>query len=452
MKNKTIKRKIVKTTTKKYELILPENWYNLIQSNLITKTTKVSICWFYYTLISKITELGDDVTKFTPLDSRVLRRYMGNNYSKIIDLLESNDFIKINHSYFVGDVNNKGRCKSYGLSDETIKHINNYNTYLYSYNIPKYKFNRVKIKINKEEEETKDNKELIKQTLKNLCSLEIDIKKAFNFIDSKNYTPLAKINLKNQCLAIKNKNVYASINTTNFRLDTNLTNLKTDLLKFIKQKGEHLVSFDLANSQILFFSKQIESIQSINPHEFKEFKRLVVRGDFWKLMQNKLKTLNKKETKQLFFKYWFGPNNSCKIVENIFKSMFPSIHRYILSFKQKNDYRQFSIKLQNMESDLFIQKILKKLDPQLKCFSKHDSILCRQSVSKEVEKIIKEYLDEYFGDYKLNKETYTDILSKQIDLNESNQTENNLEEKINLINNVNETPDYREIIQRQIPR
>lgn len=407
-----------KSPKKQYELIVPQNWLELLQSNLISKSMKVSICWFYYTLMSKIAELGDDATKFVRLDSRILKRYMGNDYSQIIDLLDSNGFIKIDHSYFVGNIASKGRCKSYGLSNESIQHINNKNICLYTYTAPKSKFTKINIKSKKKLPEShtiQDNKQLIKQTLRTLRSLKIDIKAAFKFIDSQNYSPFAKINLKNQCLAIKNKNVYASINTTNFRLDTNLTNLKTDLLKFIKQKGEHLVSFDLANSQILFFSKQIESIKTINPQEFKEFKRLVVRGDFWKVIQNKLKTSNKRQTKELFFKYWFGPNNSCKKVENVFKSMFPTIHRYILTFKRKNNYKQFSIILQNMESGLFIQTILKKcFYNQLKCFSKHDSILCRESISKEVETIIKEYLDKYFGDYKLNKETYAEIFSEQV--------------------------------------
>lgn len=54
-------------------------------------------------------------------------------------------------------------------------------------------------------------------------------------------------------------NVECKRNTTNYRLDTNLTNLKSDLLRFVKIDGEHLVGFDLANSQPLLLAHLMQA-------------------------------------------------------------------------------------------------------------------------------------------------------------------------------------------------
>jgi hypothetical protein len=57
----------------------------------------------------------------------------------------------------------------------------------------------------------------------------------------------------NSLLKLKNirsrQNIECKRNDTNLRLDTNLTNLKSELLQFVTLDGEHLVSTDLANSQ-----------------------------------------------------------------------------------------------------------------------------------------------------------------------------------------------------------
>lgn len=53
--------------------------------------------------------------------------------------------------------------------------------------------------------------------------------------------------------------LYCARNTTNRRLDTNLTNLKSELLDLIRLDGERLVSIDLKNSQPVLLAHLIEN-------------------------------------------------------------------------------------------------------------------------------------------------------------------------------------------------
>ncbi|MDG2448304.1 MAG: hypothetical protein P8M34_01655, partial [Saprospiraceae bacterium] len=56
-----------------------------------------------------------------------------------------------------------------------------------------------------------------------------------------------------QLLRIKHRNVYADRNDTNLRLDSNLTNLKSDFMSLLNIDGQRLSQIDLKNSQFRFF-------------------------------------------------------------------------------------------------------------------------------------------------------------------------------------------------------
>jgi hypothetical protein len=53
-------------------------------------------------------------------------------------------------------------------------------------------------------------------------------------------------------------NIYCKRNETNKRLDTNLTNLKSEFIQYLRLDGERLMSIDLANSQFTIKSRLIE--------------------------------------------------------------------------------------------------------------------------------------------------------------------------------------------------
>lgn len=56
----------------------------------------------------------------------------------------------------------------------------------------------------------------------------------------------------------KRPNISCARNTTNYRLDTNLTNIKSELLSTVRLDGEKLVSIDLSNSQFTILAHLIK--------------------------------------------------------------------------------------------------------------------------------------------------------------------------------------------------
>jgi len=64
-----------------------------------------------------------------------------------------------------------------------------------------------------------------------------------------------------QLLRIKHRNIYADRNETNLRLDSNLTNLKSDFMSLLAIDGQRLSQVDLKNSQFRFFVYLLEQCE-----------------------------------------------------------------------------------------------------------------------------------------------------------------------------------------------
>lgn len=344
---------------------------------------------------------------------------------------------------------------------------------------------------------------------------------------------------------IKNRNVYAKRNGTNWRLDTNLTNLKSEFIDILEFEGEKLVSIDLRNSQFVllghltqglltnpklslpvstytsssddkcvatclptsntnptnlydfpsmlklslirlsyymygklhsdntnhtnmnvgemildatcyedewnldyhFLTYMLGIIDNIKegkeglsdclPGDYKSFIRSVTRGTLYDdilLEENKSRPTGRKLTrgdiKKMMFLVAFSKYRFVNSSKRLFKNIYPTISGFIASFKKgavklleslhcceitSDQYRMirkvgnasFAVLLQNIESIIFIDGILKKLLAKgFKVFSKHDSILCKQSDLDEVLQIMTEELDYYLekGNYKLEWE------------------------------------------------
>lgn len=72
-----------------------------------------------------------------------------------------------------------------------------------------------------------------------------------------------------QLLRIKHRNVYADRNDTNLRLDSNLTNLKSDFMSLLSIDDQRLSQIDLKNSQFRFFVMLLEQCE----------RQIIFRGD-----------------------------------------------------------------------------------------------------------------------------------------------------------------------------
>ncbi len=166
-----------------------------------------------------------------------------------------------------------------------------------------------------------------------------------------------------------------SRNSTNNRLDTNLTNLPSGLVKVIMEDND-LVQVDLSNSQFAILASILPE-DLVHPST-SEFKECASNGKFYEAVQSKLSISNRDEAKQLTFELLFSSHkNKSKNLDKM-REYYPELMGYIDNYKIQNGHKNFSISLQKEESRIFIDGILKRLSSlKISCLSKHDSIICK---------------------------------------------------------------------------
>lgn len=181
---------------------------------------------------------------------------------------------------------------------------------------------------------------------------------------------------------------YARRNKTNGRLDTNYTNLPGFITKEIFRQNDY-VQFDLANSQFAILSHLLED--KIKTEDYKKFRDESYNGSLYECIQKELNINSRGEAKKCMFELMFSSeNNNTKRKQTISK-LFPSVVQYVDEYKKDNGYKNFSISLQQKESEIFIDGIWKEVKKQdLLCITKHDAIICRREDMEKVRQIIEE--------------------------------------------------------------
>lgn len=191
------------------------------------------------------------------------------------------------------------------------------------------------------------------------------------------------------------------------RIFSNLTCLKREYRHLISMDGRPLMITDITNAQILFsviviedyFLSKTVTLEHL-PEDFERYKELAEKGQVYEAiaagagMQKEIEQ-DRKKFKQDFFKDIFfskvgkpsfirstgkyrRPRKS-KIAK-AFESLFPEVARAIEGIKA-NNYADFAIKLQKMESSIMIDKVLAELYAiGLDAFSLHDAILTNDIV------------------------------------------------------------------------
>ena len=209
---------------------------------------------------------------------------------------------------------------------------------------------------------------------------------ATKFIEEKKiaigFSYLNSINrLRNGCYKSKR-------NTTNNRLDTNLTNMYSELVNEICRQN-NLIQIDLKNSQfaILCFILKGE----LNSSHFKLFKTLSISGQLYSFIADKLGLKTKKEGKISMFEIMFSSRKNNTTGKKRIRELFPTIISWIDSYKLQHGDNKFSIMLQKKESEIFIDLILNKIkSKKFFCLTKHDSVIVHEKDYHEINKIIQE--------------------------------------------------------------
>lgn len=185
---------------------------------------------------------------------------------------------------------------------------------------------------------------------------------------------------------------FANRNDTNFRLDTNLTNMPSKFTDIIcKENG--LVQLDLCNSQFAILSNELEG--KLFTEDFEAFKKHSYDGSLYNYIKEELNTKTEKEAKVMMFELMFskeGLNSPKKIM---LKSLFPSVIEEVDAYKRKTTYADFAVMLQKKESEIFIDGLWSKLKSKnIFCLTKHDSLIVKEKDEMLVRSIVEDYFNK----------------------------------------------------------
>jgi len=202
-----------------------------------------------------------------------------------------------------------------------------------------------------------------------------------------------------------NDEYYARRNSTNFRLDTNITNLSKRFFSdnIMIWNGEKLVEIDLRNCQPALLAYAIENIDFITKNiqdgfylfpevelgaDFKIFKDYVETGMLYDNLASDA-GVSRDKAKNGIFEILFSSQKFHSSNKKKIKSVFPSVISWVDEFKKLNGYKEFSIMLQKLESFLFLDYLLPEIqNKKHKVLTKHDCFLCKKSDEKEVREIV----------------------------------------------------------------
>lgn len=215
-----------------------------------------------------------------------------------------------------------------------------------------------------------------------------------------------RVSYTNAIMSLEMKDFRASRNNTNNRLDTNLTNLCSDLTDMICEDNK-LVQLDLNNSQFTLLTNILTG--KLDTEDFKRFKALTIEGKLYNHIKENLGLETIKQGKMAAFEILFSSRNNNTTNKAKLKQLFPSVIKWIDDFKKENGDEAFSIMLQKFESKIFIDSVLTKIKKQkLFCVTKHDSVIVRE---KDLDKVMS-LLEAEFG--KINLEYKLDIKGTKI--------------------------------------
>lgn len=329
------------------------------------------------------------------LSSVVLKEKYGYLYNYYIDYLVTKETLKLVKKHQKGK-----NARIYKLNDKVV------NGKILRYkNEDKILLKKYKTAVSLIETQDIDNNSInpdVKRKLvDDLFHIQIQYDKAIFFLDS----TLQDVDIYNRnkysVECINDKHIFYHFD--NFgRMHTNFTILKSFIRKnCLLIDGEETFEIDIKNSQPLFLCKLIESdgLSIVNQNEFELFKFLTYNGKFYQYLMDNSNHNDKKTVKKFIYKVFFGKNFNSK-ADELFKSLFPTIHQFIKFYKKNyGNYRILSHDLQNLESNLVFNKIVKELMyiyPEIKIITIHDSIICSHKYREIVEKIFNQNLDKEF--------------------------------------------------------
>jgi hypothetical protein len=271
------------------------------------------------------------------------------------------------------------------------------------------------------------------------------------------------LNYKWQIKSFLPENFNFARNEKTLRVYSKLSSLPSALLQFVRINGEYIMQADLKCSQFTLlgnlvnyyinhsgkeliskfkkkpaktFVLNLVNIFNIHKDEFPNeglifknpwedqydannlYKFIVdsLLHDFYGIITNELGLPQRQHGKLIAFRTVFAkPKPENELVKQL-RTIYPSIINIINDFKNKYGYNQFAIGLQQVEAEIFIDHIWKKVkNAGINSFTRHDSILFPINMKNEIEQIITDVFADFDFLYKIEYEEFnTDEIERRL--------------------------------------
>ncbi|WP_418637593.1 hypothetical protein, partial [Winogradskyella sp.] len=211
--------------------------------------------------------------------------------------------------------------------------------------------------------------------------------------------------VKNLHYGKKSKSLKFNRNSTNKRIDTNLTFMAKDIRKFIKGV-ENMSYLDLSNSQPVLFNILLKKYYKNNNEklnqEIKHYYLITISGNWYEELCDIFRlnykcTDDRNKAKKIWMKIAYSKNGDYKVLKNKFNKHYPEINSLMEKLKKKC-HKDFAIKLQRIESKIFIDEICKTLvEKDIIPYSIHDGVLVPKEYEAKTYHIMIETLKKHLG-------------------------------------------------------
>lgn len=197
----------------------------------------------------------------------------------------------------------------------------------------------------------------------------------------------------------------------NGRFHTNLTNLNSDLRKFLRFRGKSIVGTDIRNSQPFFFALVLmDRFKGKDlPEDVKKYIDLCLTGQFYNHLMDEANVPQEERKKfktEFFESVMFNktPITKWKKQAKAFKLVFPNVWDVIVELKSNvqvygdDAYKQLANTLQQKEQlIMIIQSASECLKRKIPILTLHDALYCSQEHIEEVSQIILSKFADTYG-------------------------------------------------------
>lgn len=376
-----------------------------LQSLDLTKPTHNKALHLIHLITKSSRERFNVDTCYVPMPKAYLVTVFGNRYFKIINALKDSKVIqcdnkfskdtgkclyyKVNRKYYKGDelpvpVTYKHKQVLVGDKAEMVQmYQNDFEEFFSTLTIDHQKLREITLEVIDSAKNVEEKREMV------------------------NYWQSSIDNLKPNHLRARR-------NSTNFRLDSNFTNMPTELREQIMIDND-LVNIDLSNSQFAILSMLLRKKELHQAEDVLRFYKLSEEGTLYEYIAEQFKEegLTRKDAKKIMFETAFGYVNGKDQYgyKEKFAFLFPTVHAWIKQFKLNHGDAQFPVWLQRTEANIFIDGIKTLLmDEGIKHTTIHDSVMVHRS---DVDAAL-EIVNTVFEEHQLRAKVTVDNMSADV--------------------------------------